>query len=485
MRTLLLILCLYWHTNLYGQSWVIDAAAGAFDLEDLGQLRADEVNQQADDGSTALLWACHYNRRDAAVQLIRAGANPNLHNRYQISPLHEAARNGNAELIALLLEAGADAKHVSAGNENALMTAARTGRADAVQQLIGQGIDLNLGSRAKQTALMWAAAEGHLAVIDLLLKQGANPLLESQGGFTALMFAARAGHSAALHRLLEAGVDVNATTTRASSPKRVPKGSSALIIAIHNAHFELAAELLDAGADPNDLRSGLSPLHKLVAVRKPDLGDGGDLPPEGSGTLQSLELVEALLAHGANPNLKIVEAKPPKRSQINLIGATPLLLAAKTADLPYIKTLVQHGADDRLGNIDAVTPLLMAAGLGTQAADEEAGSEDEAIAVINYLIQRGANINDISQKGDTVMHAAAYKNFPKVVHHLNALKANITLWNQKNALGSTPLMIAQGFRPGNFKPSEKTEIALKNVMRANGITPPPTPPRTVKKRYLK
>ena len=75
------------------------------------------------------------------------------------------------------------------------------------------------------------------------------------------------------------------------------------------------------------------------------------------------------------------------------------------------------------------------------------------------------------------MHGAAYKNIPKVVAWLDEHGADIKIWNQKNKKRWTPLLIAQGFRPGNFKPSAVTIEAIESVMRKHGIEPPPAPKR--------
>jgi hypothetical protein len=71
------------------------------------------------------------------------------------------------------------------------------------------------------------------------------------------------------------------------------------------------------------------------------------------------------------------------------------------------------------------------------------------------------------------MHAAAYKNLPKVVTFLADHGARVDVWNQPDKHGWTPLLIAEGFRPGNFKPSFETIDAIHQVMVASGLTPPP------------
>ena len=52
-----------------------------------------------------------------------------------------------------------------------------------------------------------------------------------------------------------------------------------MLLAVQNGHFELAIALVDAGADPNDQRTGFTPLHTMSWVRKPDASDTGDPAP--------------------------------------------------------------------------------------------------------------------------------------------------------------------------------------------------------------
>ena len=100
---------------------------------------------------------------------------------------------------------------------------------------------------------------------------------------------------------------------------------SALLIAVLNAHYELAALLLDAGADPNDGTWGWVALHQIVWARK--AGVGNNMPePKGSGNMDSLELVRRLVAHGADVNARITRRVEPVKfcsGDFNYIGATP------------------------------------------------------------------------------------------------------------------------------------------------------------------
>src|SRR6185436_19077015 len=161
------------------------------------------------------------------------------------------------------------------------------------------------------------------------------------------------------------------------------------------------------------------------------------------------------------------------RGSVSVTGATPFLLAAKTADVPLMRLLVGLGADPLLPNKDGCTPLMAAAGVGTRAPTEEAGTEPEALEAVDYLLSLGADVNTVDKNGETAMHGAAYKSLPKMVQFLSGKGAQIAIWNQKNKHGWTPLLIAEGYRPGNFKPSAETIAAIHAVMSAAGVTPPP------------
>jgi uncharacterized protein len=148
------------------------------------------------------------------------------------------------------------------------------------------------------------------------------------------------------------------------------------------------------------------------------------------------------------------------------------MLAALTADAELMKTLAALGANPLATNVERSTALMMAAGLATRSPGEDAGTENEVLEAVQVALALGADINAVDSNGETAVHAAAYKNLPKVVKFLAANGAKIDLWNQPNRFGWTPLAIAVGYRFGNFKPSAETEAAVRQVMIAAGVTPP-------------
>ncbi len=453
------------------QSELADAAERQDQTSLAGLLnRGADINVAQTDGMTALLWAVYHDDFKTTSQLITAGANVQAKNRYGVSALSLACTNGNGEIVSLLLEAGVDADTALPGGETALMTAARTGKLGPVRALLKAGADVNARERNQQTAIMWAAAEGNTEVVQTLIAAKAEFQKPLPSGFTPLLFAVRAGHVKTALALIAAGADVKAAM---QPEKRIAKGvnpgTSALILAVENGHFDLALELLKAGADPNDARSGYTPLHTLSWVRKPNRGDGedGDPPPIGSGKMSSLDFARQLVKYGADVDFRLKRGKSG-RGRLNEKGATPFLMAADTADFPLMKLLVELRADPLLTNADGCTPLMAAAGIGTYAPGEEAGTEAEALEAVKYILKQGGQINTVDKNGETAMHGAAYKSLPKMVAFLAENGADIKLWNRKNKYGWTPLLIAQGHRPGNFKPSAKTITALEKVMRAGG-----------------
>lgn len=438
-----------------------------------------EVNARQADGMTALLWASHHDNLTMTKALVRADVDVNATNRYNISALTLACRNGNNDIVQLLLKNGANANTEANGGETVLMTASRTGRLKVVQSLLSNGAKVDAKDHRGQTAIMWAAADGHTDVVDALIKTGADFRTSLKSGFTPLSFAVRNGHIGVTRRLLAAKVNLNEAMTQARGGRNMPvKNTSPLLLAMENGHFELASILLDAGSDPNDTRTGFAPLHAISWIRKPEIGDNesGNPPPTGTGRLTSLQFVRALVKHGAKVNIQ-KKAGGSRRRKISVTGTTPFLAAAGTADIPLMKTLLELGANAKLANSQGHTALMMAAGIGEGAEADGAGTKQEHYDAVAFLLKLGAEVNAIDKSGETAMHAAAYKSLPDVIHLLADRGADIKIWAKKTKQGRTPLSIAQGFRPGNFKPSFETVAAIKKVMIARGVTPPPPPNR--------
>src|SRR5439155_12704058 len=197
-----------------------------------------------------------------------------------------------------------------------------------------------------------------------------------------------------------------------------PGGTSALVLAITNAHFELGALLLDRGADPNAAAQGWTALHQVAWTRKPPIQHG--LPPAvETGNMDSLDLARRLLEHGANPNARMTkEPTDGARNVLDRIGSTPFLQAAKLADVPYMRLLLEHGADPSMTTEEGATPLMAAAGVGIWQVGESAGTNDDAFEAVRLCYDLGNDVNAVDANGDTALHGAAHRGPNELVKFL-------------------------------------------------------------------
>lgn len=436
-----------------------------------------DANAAQVDGTTALHWAVYHEDEPAATLLLRAGAKPNAVNRYGVPPLALACTNGNVRLVKLLLAAGADANAELKGRESMLMLAARAGSVGSVRALLERRAKPDARERLGQTALMWAAAEGHAEVVRALLDAGASLNAAAESGHQAFFFAVRGGHLETARALIASGADVNAMLVPTPARRRPggtnPPGTTPLALAVQNGHFELAIALVEAGADPNDVRTGFPPLHMMAAVRKPDSSDLSDpAPPGGQGRLSSPGFIRELVKRGAKVNFQLPKdapKQPATSSSVASPGATPFLFAADRGDVPLLRLLLELGADPLLPNFEGTTPLLAAAGVGTNEPQEEAGEETEAVEAVKLLLDLGADINTVDRNGNTAMHGAAYNISPQVVKLLAERGADPQIWKNANKAGGTPLFIAEGYISRLPRPDGPTIEAITRLMQAAGL----------------
>jgi uncharacterized protein len=451
----------------------------------LGRRPAIDVNTPESDGTTALHWAVHQDDVDLVQRLIRAGANVRATNQYGVTPLAEAAIVGNAAILENLVEAGADVNAANGEGQTALMAVARTGRVDAAKLLIARGANVNARETWRgQSALMWAAAECLPAMTSELVAHGADVNVRSNvnlwerdvtaeprrkymplGGWTPLLFAARTGCLESARILVGAGANVN---------QQDPDLVSPMVTAIVNGHYDVAAHLVQKGADVNLAdRWGRAALWAAIDMHTTPHSGRPDVVETGS--VGSSELIKLVLAHGADVNAQLV-LFPPYRSladrgsdNVLTIGATPLVRAAKAGDVDAVRWLLEKRADPNAATADGITPLAAAAGVGSRDSDTRGRykTERNAIDAIHLLLDAGATINVADNRGQTPLHGAAFWGWNDLVQFLADRGARM---DAKDRRGMTPLDSAMGRAGGNgfggnrVDVHEDTAALLKKLM---------------------
>jgi ankyrin repeat protein len=453
-----------------------------------------DVNIRSEDGSTALLWAAHWNDLQTGTLLVRAGADANAANDFKMTPLAQACTNGNAEFVDLLLKAGANPNTPIGTGETPLMTCARTGNADAVRMLLVHGGDANAREpNQNQTAAMWAAAQQHPKVLQILIEAGADLKAHTKTGFTALHFAARAGDMESTRTLLDAGVDVNIKSQpdRENGGGQGPAaggpgtgagrgaaasgasgragrggaivgggagaragtnfpGSTALLVATVRGRVPLALFLLDHGADPNVLEAGFTPLHWAAGTWENGLANPvyGFVDPIGGipDREAKLQLVQALLAHGANPNLQMT-ARPPGYGGTgtggynDAPGATAFILAANAADVEMMRILLKAGADPHVVTKTNSNALLAATALN-RGIGEIIDDETRALEAVKFLLDEGVDPKVVTTYNENALFGPAYRGWNKMIELLIEKGVEV---NMMNKAGVTPWLAASGF----------------------------------------
>ena len=460
-----------------------------------------DVNRAQPDGTSPLLWAVDRTEYEVAEALLAKKANVNATNAFGVSPLTEAARLSNARLVKMLLNAGAKVDSANPDGETALMTAISGGDLSVVQMLVDAGANVNTVEKFhNQTPLMYAAAANRNAgeMVKLLLSKGADvkpralysdwpsqvtseprTQYRSVGGLNALLYAARSGCYPCVEELIAAGADVNLPT---------PEGITPLMIALDNQHNDVAKLLMDKGANLNVWDWWGRTALWIAVDRKPGAGGGGGFGgfgggrgggrggagrggrggppaaiPESGPAVSSMEIINAQLNAGVNPNPEMNFHRPNApgrgRFQDNQIstGTTPLFRAVQNDDLDVIQALLAKGANPNI-NTMGYTAFLLAAGAGPAG---RGGGGQANMQILDLMMQHSADVNakvtgtktysfNISRapsnnEGTSALHEAARAGRTDLVKYLLEHGANPDLLD---ADGKKPIDVAGVPRPG-------------------------------------
>jgi ankyrin repeat protein len=224
----------------------------------------------------------------------------------------------------------------------------------------------------------------------------------------------------------------------------------------------MAALLLDYGADPNAAEQGWTALHQMTWTRKPNTVLTFPVR-ESRDAVDSLGLARKLLAFGADPNLRLTREPHSVytgRYSLNRIGSTPFLLASFRLDVPFMKLLLESGADPLIPNVDRTTPLMVASGVGFFVEGENPFTPAEAVEAVTLCLDAGGDATGVDANGDTALHGAAFRGVNAVVMLLVEAGARLDVRNRPVIDKAAPrgenapqrLLAEQAARDGGWTP---------------------------------
>jgi ankyrin repeat protein len=316
-----------------------------------------------------------------------------------------------------------------------------------MQLLISKGAEVNASSIDRDYQ-RHVTAEGRPKSLDA-------------GGFTPLLYAARENCSACVDVLLKNKADIDLPD---------PDGVSPLLLAIMNANWDLAKQLILAGADVNQWDIfGEAPL--LTAVDLRSRIDGGRASIDPTNKTKGVDVVNLLLEHGADPNVQLFFKPANVRGGSTTFtrGATALIRAATNGDLEVVKLLLGRGADATLYMADRQTPI--------HAAIAGRATEPQVVELIKVLQKAGTDVNVVALvnhpeeiRGGSALHYAVRKRYKEVIKLLASFGIDMNAVDQ-DGLTALDYTQSRGFMPfmALQTPLYKDESALLRELGATKL----------------
>ena len=280
----------------------------------------------AHDGTAALHRAYSDKQPDVVAMLLEGGADVNVQAKGGDTALHIVAGLGDVEACTLLLSKGANASAVGKGGATPLHLACENASTELATMLLAAGADANAAREDGSTPLYLVCHDGHfdIDIVRLLLSHEAKPDASGSTGSTALHEACKCGQFEAARMLLDRGANANARNREKDTP---------LFVAVDANESEMAKLVIERGADVNAEGDHGSPF--FLACRNNAFGIASLLADKGA----SVEAVDASKKGG---------------------GDHPLHWACRKAKFDAVEFLVKRGADVEAKNAKGETPLSIA-----------------------------------------------------------------------------------------------------------------------------
>ena len=404
---------------------------------------------------------CYLRSKAIAVALLQKPIDLQQQSAQRTTALITASGNGEYEIVALLLDHGADINFRDDKDATALWAAVGAKQHNVVKLLLDRGADPGCTfatvSKLRRTMLGCAAGNNDIETMQLLVQAGANIDHCDKETIPALLFAAYFKAKEAVQWLLDKKATVDAAAGdgatalmaaskngyvdvvefllqhRASAGRLDEKGWNAFHHAVANGREECAALLLRNGANVQEKTSdGEFPLHlaakngheKTIALL---LDQGVDVNQANGNDISALMYTAG---RGHLPALKFLLSKEANCDKRLSNGRNALHMAALGDKAEALAELLkQPTADIDSADIAGDTPLILAA-------------RDGCYNAVQYLLDNGANACTANQKGWNALHVAACSGHVTVVETLIDGEDDMEFIDSTTLNGFTPLLLA-------------------------------------------
>ncbi|HTL03066.1 MAG TPA: ankyrin repeat domain-containing protein [Vicinamibacterales bacterium] len=354
-----------------------------------------KANTTDEYGETPVTLAAANGDAQLVERLIAAGGSARAARWNGESAVMIAAGAGSLASVKQLVLHGADINVADpVKNQTPLMWAAAEAHSDVVAGLVEMGADVNATSKGGFTPLLFSITKNDQASIKTLLKAGAKPNVTLASGSTPLMVAMQYHYTDAALLLIEAGADFN-VKDRA--------GNTLLHLAAQQGDLKLVNELLARKVDPN-VRTPKSAAPANARGGGGGFGRGGgagdQTPLLVAAKADHMDVMKALIAAGADPTVKAQD------------GSTLLLAAASGARLPTVKYVFEElDKNMDVATTSGNTPMHLAVVLAGR-------TEPECLEVVKYLADHGAKLDEKNAAGRTPISSADNIPFDTLVKYL-------------------------------------------------------------------
>jgi ankyrin repeat protein len=404
-------------------------------------------------GQTALMFAAALNR-DAVVRvLLDHGADPNLAT--TVRKMEHVRFDQDGNVVEDRPAGGRGGRGGQAPAQSAEAMSAEEAASFLKMANESQKSDLDaLGRALGFKSSEYVLSKPKVKAGDVAARPPRKVGADFMGGMTALLYAAREGHMETVRALVE-GTKTHADVNQVSGGDKF----SPMVTAITNGHLNIAKYLLDHGADPNlATGSGLTALYATIDVQWAPKA-WFPQPSTDQEKVTYLELMKALLDHGANVNAEVGEklwfrSFTNDYTWVDPAGATAFWRAAQSSDVAAMRLLVEYKADPKLATKAGETPLMAAAGIGW-AANWSVNAPVPLIDAVKYCVELGNDVNAADNRGYSALHGAAYLGDNEMINYLVSKGANV---DARSKGGDSPADMANG--PTRFGQPHPESVAL-------------------------